>query len=273
MVMGMEVSPLLRAAFVGAGVASVYASAVLTFAPEHTAVLFAWNIQPPMTALFIGAFFAIGVGNQFLLARRGTSWRTARVAMPALFTLSATMLVATALHADRFLWGRPVAWLWLGLYVTYGIAVPVFAFTHERRARRHPRPEPRVAIHRSVSACALAVAAVVGLLGLALMIAPTTVGGLWPWQLTPLTGRVTGGWLLFLAAALIGVAQERDWEAVRPNLPFLSVAGVLLAIGMVRYPIDWSLPQTWVYGIAVAALTVAPLAVFQAYERRRVPIA
>ena len=44
-------------------------------------------------------------------------------------------------------------------------------------------------------------AATMGGVGAALLIAPVSTAGVWPWALTPLTGRATGAWTFALALA------------------------------------------------------------------------
>jgi hypothetical protein len=97
------------------------------------------------------------------------------------------------------------------------------------RLRRHPslprrgdrlpapparrRPAARRPIERwllPLLAVQLAVALAVGL---ALLVAPSTADELWPWELTPLTSRTVGAWVLALAAGLAGTLLERDCVA------------------------------------------------------------
>ena len=49
------------------------------------------------------------------------------------------------------------------------------------------------------------------ILGVALFVAPLGAGVLWPWELTPLTGRAVGAWLIGLSAAKLDeLARARE---------------------------------------------------------------
>jgi hypothetical protein len=252
-----------------AGTAVSYAALVLTLFPGSSARLFAWDIQPPVTAAFMGAFYASAIPLLFLMSRRGTRWEMVRPLLPGLFTLSAAMLVATALHADRFIWSNAVAWAWLILYILYPPAIVAMYVDHVRRSPPDPSPDRPVAA--PFRALALTVAIASAAIGLALMVDPGSVAGLWPWELTPLTGRVVGGWLLFLAAGSASAAREREWRAIRGMLPQAVLVMVLLLIGAVRFrdELDWSSPRGWAYLAALAFGMVAISAVYARYERSR----
>lgn len=106
----MEVSgkPAVRSSSVGmrlmllaAGVLVFLAGFQLFILTEQTNLYFAWTIQPPLTAAFLGA----GYWASFLLeifAAREKVWAKARIAVPAVFTFTTLTLVATLLHLDRF---------------------------------------------------------------------------------------------------------------------------------------------------------------------------
>jgi hypothetical protein len=55
----------------------------------------------------------------------------------------------------------------------------------------------------------LVLAYVYGLVGLVLVLVPDQVSAFWPWTLTPLTGRVIGGWLLTVATLAWMAARQR----------------------------------------------------------------
>lgn len=264
-----EISAPLRVTLFAAGVAVSYAAVVLYIFPERSAHLFAWDIQPPVTAAFMGANYALALPLVFLLARRETPWLQARPLLPPLFVLSVTMLVATALHADRFIWSNMAAWLWLVLYIIYP---PLLFLLYVRHARdAGPDPAPVVEINRAMRSALLVPAIALGGLGLALMIAPIEVAGLWPWELTALTARVVGGWLLQFAAALAAMSRERDWIAIRLLLPQAGLTMALLLGATLRFreSFSWSDPSAWVYVGILAGGFVVNSATFIRFESMR----
>ena len=247
----------LRGALLLAGLAVGYASFVLSVFPDRSADLFAWDIRPPVTAAFMGAMYVTAIPLLFLLARPGTRWRQVRPVLPALLALSSTMLVATLLHTDRFLWSKPITWAWLILYIAYPPLVLSLYVSHARRdAGDGPVAWP---VEPWFRASAFLAAAVIGSFGLGLLVLPRTFDALWPWPLTPLTGRVVGGWLVFLATALASLGRERDWDVIRPILAEGPLVFGLLCLGVVRFrdAFDADRLQTWFYvGFVVGGLAL-----------------
>lgn len=88
---------------------------------EYTDSYFAWTIQPPLTAAFLGAGYFSSFLLEFL-ASRTKEWDKARIAVPAVFVFTTLTLIATLLHADRFHFNSPnifvraAAWFWLAIY-------------------------------------------------------------------------------------------------------------------------------------------------------------
>ena len=251
-----------------AGLAIVYAGVVLYFLPEKAAQLFAWNIQPSLTAVFMGALYFTGIPGLFLAARAGTRWQQVRAIMPSLFTLSASMLIATLFHLDRFLWGNPVTWLWLILYIVVAPLIAILTYQHRRDAV--PEPAPRIPVTPLMQQLAYTTV-ILFVIGLLFLVLPQTMAPLWPWRLTPLTGRVTGGFLMFLAVALAGVARERDWMAMRLFLPGGVLAFALLAISIPRFWGEYNLGlwQTWLYFIIVIFGLLVTAYIYFIYEAQR----
>jgi hypothetical protein len=88
---------------------------------EQTNLYFAWTIQAPLTAAFLGeGYFASFLLE--VLAAREREWARTRIAVPAVFTFTTLTLIATVLHADRFHFNAPflsaqaAAWFWLAIY-------------------------------------------------------------------------------------------------------------------------------------------------------------
>src|ERR1043165_3310528 len=68
---------------------------------EMTDTLFAWTIQNPLTAAFLGAAYWASFAMEFLASRRRV-WAYARIAVPAVLIFTGLTLVATLLHLDKF---------------------------------------------------------------------------------------------------------------------------------------------------------------------------
>ena len=70
-------------------------------------------------------------------------------------------------------------------------------------------------------------------MGLFLFLAPDRALEVWPWMLTPLTARGTGG-IFCLGIAGLGILFDRSWQAVRIPLQVAIVMLALILVSVVR---------------------------------------
>lgn len=216
-----------RIVLYGAGALAVVAGPVLFLFSHDTGSYFAWKIGNPLTPNFMGANYLAGAGAVW--AARTNRWSVTRVIMPAIIVFALTQLVATLLHTDILKWSHPTAWAWLVVYIVSpigAIAVTV------RQERRWTPPEGggrplATAAQRLLSAFALCSFA----LGAVLFIWPSALFDAWPWTLTPLTGRVIGGWYLSGAALQWMLGRSRYVETARVGLNATVAVTALQLIG------------------------------------------
>jgi hypothetical protein len=241
------------------GVLTLLAFVALFIGAEQTDRVFAWTIQPPATAAFLGAAYAGGCALEVLALRRGT-WAAVRIPFLAILVFTATTLVVTLLHLDRFHLASPVplarfaAWFWLLIYVVVPLAMIIVLAVEERRAAM---PDERVPLPTVLRVALLGQGAVMLLVGLPLLLRPELSAVLWPWNLTPLTARMVAAWLLGFGLAVV----LAGWQADLARLDIAAVAYGLLAVlelvVLLRYPgtVRWASPAAWVYvGVAVSIL-------------------
>ena len=226
---------------------------------EYTDRFFAWTIQPPLTAAFLGAAYWSSCCLE-LLAAREREWARARVAVPAVLSFTALTLVATLIHRERFhlsspeFLARTAAWTWLEIYAAVPVAMAVLLVGQLRtRGGDPPRLAPLPAWLRVPVA---AQAAVLLGLGVALFVAPTAAGQVWPWALTALTGRAVGAWLIGLGVAAAQLCWENDWSRIRPAAASYVVFAALQCVALARYPgtPDWGSPRAWAYVAFLASM-------------------
>ena len=74
---------------------------------EQTDKYFAWTINPPLTAAFLGAGYWASFILEFLSARE-QSWEKARIAVPAVALFTLLTLIVTLIHLDKFHLNSPV---------------------------------------------------------------------------------------------------------------------------------------------------------------------
>lgn len=240
------------------------AGAVLTLAPTATGTWFAWTIDVPQTAVFLGAAYLASAVVEATSAR-ARWWVHARVAVPSVFTFTTLTLVVTLVHLQKFHLGpdqrplpRGIAWLWLAIYAVVPVAMAVLWWRQQREPGADPpRTRPLPAWLRA--AVGLVAAVLLGL-GVALLVAPVAAGAaLWPWQLTPLTGRAVGAWLVGLGVAGVSVVLEADALRARPVAAGGLALALLAGVGLLRFPADVAWGTAPATGLVLALATWAVL--------------
>ena len=233
----------------------------LSILTEQTEHYFAWTIQPPLTAAFLGAGYWSSFLLEFLSSRQRV-WARARIAVPAIFAFSTLTLVATLLHIDRFHFTSPepiaqaAAWFWLAIYA---IVPPVMLVVWARQLRlRGGDPQRQAPLPVSVrlvlglqSAFTLAIA-------VALFVQPSTAAFLWPWKLTPLTARAVGAWFVGLGVSAGHATWESDFTRIRAGMASYLAFGLLQLLALARFPatLNWGQSTAWVYVLFVISVVI-----------------
>ncbi len=219
--------PLTRWVFLPLVPVTAVFGPLLVLAPGRTAQYWAWTIHPSMSAVWVGAgymFGACAISTMLVLNR----WRTAILAIVATIPFAYAMLVATLLHLDLFPTGSVRFWVWLVIYTVLPIGLPIILLRN-RRADPGVGPDDELLprwLGRGVGAIGVLI---VGY-GLALFLAPGTVGRVWPWPLTPLMAQIVAGWLLFFGTGAAMLAFERRYRSVRAFLPSVAVWFAVLGV-------------------------------------------
>jgi len=232
-----------------AGAATLLAVSQLYLFPADTDRFFAWTINPPISAAFMGAGF--GAGTVLMVGMwRETSWAVVRLSFLAVFAFSVVTLAATLIHLDRFHFGdggvaEMAAWVWLVVYVVFPVAMALLL----ARQRRAEGGDPPVAAPMPM--WLRVVLGVVGIVtvgvGVALFVAPESTTGIWPWSLSPLVARAIAGWLVGLGVAALLAIREVDLRRLRvPSAAYLVFGALmLLALLRLREQVEWSRPAAW----------------------------
>jgi len=230
---------------------------------ERTDRYFAWTIDRPLTAAFLGAAYWSSLAIEWTAARR-RMWADARIAVPTAFTFTFLTFVATMLHIDRFHLGsefetatRAVTWIWIAVYTTVPVMMAVLAV----RQWRAPGADPARVARLPVWLRWLLVnqAVLLAAVGIVLLVDPEQTGLRWPWELTPLTARAIGAWVFSLGVAAAHAAWENDAVRLRPAGAAYLAFGLLQLLALARYPGDMS--WTGVAGIGYLAFLASALLV------------
>ena len=208
------------------------------FLPTRTDVFFSWTIGSPLTAAFLGGSYLAAFVLE-LLAAGERVWAYARVAVPAVFLFTTLTLIVTLLHLDKFHFDSPhwntVAgtWVWLLVY----LLVPfIMAALWIMQLRLEGGDPPRSAPFPRWARITLLVQGMVMVLtGVLLLLFPMQIAAVWPWPLTPLTGRAIGAWGVGLGAAALHIAIENDWRRGRGGFLASAVFALLQLVNLARF--------------------------------------
>lgn len=239
----------------------VFLAGVQLFAfPTRTEEYFSWTIASPMTAVFLGAAYWSAVALEVAGAQART-WSQARIAVPTVFVFTTLTLLATLLHRDLFHFGaehssatRAVTWAWLAIYTVVPVLMIVITM---RQYRRHVDDPPRTRqLPAFIRVPLVALVLIFGGVGLGLFLVPDVAASWWPWQLTPLTSRAVGAWLISLGVASAHTLIENDVARIRPLGATAVVFAVLEGVALLRYGsgLNWPSLRSIGYLVVLVAL-------------------
>jgi hypothetical protein len=245
----------------------VAAFAILYLFPDHTQELFAWGIQPRMSAMMLGAAY-IGGAYFFVRAALAARWHWVQVGFLPVTTFATLMGIATILHWDRFHHGSISFFAWVGLYFTTPFIVFLLWL---RNHATDPGPTSHdLRVPRLVRLLIGIVGGLTLLTSMILFLQPGFMISTWPWQLTPLTARVMGALFALTGVGELAIALDARWSAVRIPLQSQLMGLVLIGLAMV---FSWSNfhqanPLTWIFLASIVFLLVASPLVYLWMETR-----
>jgi len=248
--------PFLVAAFI-----------ILYFFPDQSGQRFAWEINPAMTAVWMGAGY-LGGAYFFLRVLIGKKWHRVSAGFWGVTAFTWTMLLTTLLHWSRFDLGHLPFQIWLVLYVVTPFLVPFVWWYNESVADTPPEADDVM-----VPAAARTGMALVGVFMLAscliAYILPDLAISFWPWPLSPVTVQIMGGWFALMGLGALVTAQKKRWSSWRyevESIIFVWHALVLIAAFVHRS--DFKPGGAWFFIAEVAAI-IALLAFYISMERRK----
>src|SRR4051794_15922545 len=175
-VLGAVIVPFLFVAF-----------GLLYFFPDDTRHWFAWDVQPTITPLIMGAGYIAGA-YFFWRVAFATRFHRIQVGFLPVTAFTLFMAIGTFAHLDRFNTHHVAFWIWVGLYVTTPILVPLVWWRNRASDPGPPEPGERPLPPHGRTAL-LTVGAFQSLVALVLLLSPATMIAHWPWLLTPLTAQ------------------------------------------------------------------------------------
>jgi hypothetical protein len=231
----------------------VFAFVILYLYPDQSGERFAWAINPPMMAMFIGAGY-LGGAYLFLRVALGAPWHRVAPGFLPVTAFTASMLLATVLHWDRFDLNHFPFQLWLILYVVTPLLVPALWLWNRGQADGLPvENDPAVpAVARGAMALSGAGFALFALIG---MVSPSALIRLWVWPLTPLTARILSGWFALLAVGGLTIGRQDRWSAWRIGMVSIGSWHTLVLLAAILRPADFpGGPLNWYTILVTLAL-------------------
>ncbi|MFT5194072.1 MAG: hypothetical protein ACI9EW_002648 [Cellvibrionaceae bacterium] len=248
--------PFLVAAFI-----------ILYFFPAQSAVRFAWEIKPAMTAVWMGAGY-LGGAYFFLRVALDKEWHRVAGGFWAVTAFTWAMLLTTVLHWSRFDLNHLPFQIWLVLYVITPFLVP-FIWWRNRSAAPRTLTGDEIAVPLPAR-IGMAIIGVLMLMScLICYFAPDVAIVFWPWALTPLTARVMGGWFALMGVGGLMMAQEPRWSGWKYEIEsIIFVWHALVLIGAFIYADDFKPNTAWFF-IAEAGAILGLLGFYLMMQRRR----
>jgi hypothetical protein len=227
------------------------AAQLLEFYPDRTDTLWAWTIQPPLTAMLLGSVYAAGA-YFFLRVMFGAAWHRVAAGFPAIALFVWMAAIATALHLDRFHEDSLPFAAWAALYVTTPFLVPYLYL------RNLGRLVPGTPLPRAFRLVLGGVGAAIVAISLVLFVAPSLPIDDWPWTLTPLTARIVATVFALYGATWLAIAlnDTREGAVIPLQSHAIGVAILLVAFARGEDAIDWGNPIAPVVVAVAAAMMV-----------------
>jgi hypothetical protein len=247
-VLGAVIVPFLLVAF-----------ALLYFFPDDTRHWFAWDVQPTITPLIMGAGYIAGA-YFFVRVALERRWHRVHVGFLPVTAFTVFMAIGTFAHLQPFITAHVAFWIWVGLYVITPVLVPLAWWRNRATDPRRPEPgEP--ALPRFVRSALLIVGGVQSALALVLLLSPSTMIAHWPWALTPLTAQTLGGWFALPGVTALMMGLDGRWSAIRITLESQLIGLALIVLGTARAwsDVDTSNPLAYVFTAGIVGLLLTLL--------------
>jgi hypothetical protein len=245
-------TPLMRGLLLVASLLVFAVGITLNLLTDQTDKYFAWTVNPPLTAAFLGGGYWASCLLEYFCSRE-RQWAKSRIAVFPVFFFTFLTLVVTVLHKDRFHFDDPEAitnigtYFWLGVYVV--VPLLMAAILLDQWQEPGGDPERVAPIPRWVRLFFFIEGMVLIQTGILLLVTPENTASIWPWMLTPLTGRAVGAWLIGLGIAEAQMGWENDWLRVRPVLWSSVLFAGLELIALLRFSDipEWDKLNIYVY--------------------------
>ena len=229
----------------------------LFFFSASTATLFAWTIEPPLTACILGANYFASVALAMWAAREHW-WANGRLSASVALVFAPITTIATFLHLDLFHtgssgWTLFITWFWIVAYAVY----PLQLLWMLRKQLMTPGGDPprTQPLPGWLKAILVSQALVLIPLGAVMFAAPKTIAPGWPWAqidgsaIPPLSMQALSAWALAFGVLAAHAVRENDLNRVRCGLLAFPVMVLLHVVALLRFgdAMVWDRPSAYLY--------------------------
>ena len=257
---------ITKATFIPLALLSLTFGPLLFLLPNQNESYFAWTIAPTMSAVFIGAGYTSGALIIFRLMLLGR-WHPMRPFALGGWGFIAAILGATLLHWDKFHHGTIFFYIWFVVYAAGPFLVPIACYFNEKH-NAPPAPH-EVLLAAPIRYGLIAMGLIFSIVGVVLFINPALFAPIWPWQLSPLIGRVVAAWIFLPSMGALGAWYEPRYTAYRPLVQFSVIWALLVLVGSLLHlgDFDFSRPLAWLWFVYLVLVIPAAFLVYWYHER------
>jgi len=247
----------------------VIAFVILYIFPQDSEKLFAWKIQPTMSAMMLGAAYAGGI-YFFAGVLKSKQWHKIKVGFLPIVGFTTLLGIATILHWDRFNHHHISFVAWAGLYFTTPFIVLIVWLRN--RSQDIKALDPQENLLPALARGWIALIGVITLIiSLYLFLEPAVMIKVWPWTLTPLTSRVMSAMFVLPGIVGLGIASDPRWSSAQIILQSqsLSILLILLAAIRAQNEFNWQSVESWIFVGGLGALLVSIIILYISMESKR----
>lgn len=209
----------------------VLAYVILYFFPSTTGERFAWQINPPIMAAYMGAGY-LGGAWLFFNVVIGRHWHRIAAGFPPVTTFTIVMLLDTIINWEIFDLSHFPFILWLILYVITPLLIPFLWWRN--RVEDPGIPEFDDVVVPLIARWGLRLLGIVILFfAVAGFFFPDWLISFWVWPLTPVTARILSGWFALLGVGGIVISRDSRWSAWRVGLESIAIWQSLVVVAAV----------------------------------------
>ena len=202
---------------------------ILYLHPETSAERFAWEINPAMMAVFMGAGYMAGA-YFFINVVINRAWHRVATVFPAIAAFTISMLLTTIIHWERFDIRHLPFQAWLVLYIISPFLISGLWF-YNRQTDAITVQTGDIIVPSMIRLAIRVIGTILALVAIIGFLSPNLLVQIWPWELTPLTARVLSGWISLLGFGSLYLATEQRWSSWRIVLETIGIWEILVLIG------------------------------------------